>query len=302
MSTERPAWVRRHGGEPYLVPAVRETPLAGGPELDRALATLSAGEFDIVVFLTGVGVRRLFEEARRSNCLEAARSALTQSTVVCRGPKPIAALKEERVPVSYAVPSPHTTSELLAVLSSLPLEGQHVLVVHVGELMTQPAGALSLRGAHVTELQLYQWELSKVDAANLREFVQHLLWAEIDALAFTSQVQVRNFFQIVDELDARKEVERQLRDRTAVAAVGPTCAEALRANGIEPDVVPGHPKMGTMIVALARHLSSEKGTDSNRAVRAVKPGCIQERNPAGSAGPQLIPSGPSFFDADAATG
>ena len=264
MSTELGALVRRHGGEPYLVPAVRERPLAAGPELDRALAKLSAGEFDIVVFLTGVGVRRLFEEVRRSDCLEAVHSALTRLTVVCRGPKPIAALKAESIPVSYAVPSPHTTRELLAVLSSLPLEGQNVLVVHAGELMPQPAAMLSMWGAHVTELQLYQWELSEVDAANLREFVQHLLLAEIDALAFTSQVQVRHFFQIVEELDARKEVERQLHDRIAVAAVGPTCAEALRENGIEPDVVPDHPKMGTMIVALARHFSSDKATDSNR--------------------------------------
>ncbi len=274
MSTELAALVRRHGGEPYLVPAVRERPLAGGPELDRALAKLSAGEFDIVVFLTGVGVRRLFEEARRSDCLEAAHSALTQLTVVCRGPKPIAALKEESIPVSYAVPSPHTTRALLAVLSSLPLEGQHVLVVHAGELMPEPAGMLGMWGAHVTELQLYQWELSKADAANLREYTQHLLLAEIDALAFTSQIQVRNFFQIVDELGARKEVERQLHDRTAVAGVGPTCAEALRANGIEPDVVPSHPKMGTMIVALARHLSSEKATDSSPKDSKPTPKCL----------------------------
>ena len=74
-----------------------------------------------------------------------------------------------------------------------------------------------------------------------------------------------HFFQIVEELDARKEVERQLHARIAVAAVGPTCAEALRENGIEPDVVPSHPKMGTMIVALAKYFSSDKNaTDSNR--------------------------------------
>jgi uroporphyrinogen-III synthase len=241
---------------------VTERPLAGGPELDRALAKLSAGEFDIVVFLTGVGVRRLFEEARRSDCLEAARTALTQLTVVCRGPKPIAALKAESIPVSCPVPSPHTTRELLETLGPLPLEGQNVLVVHAGELMPQPAGMLSARGAHITELQLYQWELSMVDAANLREFMQHLLLGEIDALAFTSQIQVRHFFQIVEELDAKKAVERELHDRIAVAAVGPTCAEALRANGIEPDVVPNHPKMGNMIVALARHFSSKSGSKS----------------------------------------
>lgn len=257
MSAELAGLVRRHGGVPYLVPAVRERPLTGGPELAGTLAALSAGEFAIVVFLTGVGVRRLFEEARRSECLDAARSALTRAIVVCRGPKPIAALKAESIPVSYAVPSPHTTTELLATLRPLPLEGTNVLVVHAGERMPEPAGMLGARGAHVTELQLYQWDLSTADAANLREFVQHLRGGTIDALAFTSQIQVRHFFQIVDGLDAKKEVERELHERIAVAAVGPTCADALRANGIEPDVVPRHPKMGNMIVALAQHFSPE---------------------------------------------
>ena len=41
-----------------------------------------------------------------------------------------------------------------------------------------------------------------------------------------------------------------------VAAVGPTCAEALRAAGIEPDVVPEQPKMAPMVTALADRLAA----------------------------------------------
>jgi uroporphyrinogen-III synthase len=47
-----------------------------------------------------------------------------------------------------------------------------------------------------------------------------------------------------------------LRDRVIVGAVGPTCADALRANGVEPHVVPGHPRMGHLVLALAAAVES----------------------------------------------
>ena len=54
--------------------------------------------------------------------------------------------------------------------------------------------------------------------------------------------------------------------RVVVAAVGPTCAESLRAHGVEPDVEPVHPKMGHMVVALARYWE-ERGGKSDRSGR-----------------------------------
>jgi uroporphyrinogen-III synthase len=39
-----------------------------------------------------------------------------------------------------------------------------------------------------------------------------------------------------------------------VAAVGPVCASALREYGITPDVIPAHPKMGSLITALADYV------------------------------------------------
>jgi uroporphyrinogen-III synthase len=41
--------------------------------------------------------------------------------------------------------------------------------------------------------------------------------------------------------------------------VGPTCADALRAQAIDPDVIPDHPMMGHLVVALARAVEAERG-------------------------------------------
>jgi uroporphyrinogen-III synthase len=83
--------------------------------------------------------------------------------------------------------------------------------------------------------------------------VDELVLGDVDAVAFTTQVQVRNLFQIAERTGGEARLASALNERVVVAAVGPTCADALRAHGVEPDVEPVHPKMGQMVVALARH-------------------------------------------------
>jgi uroporphyrinogen-III synthase len=74
-------------------------------------------------------------------------------------------------------------------------------------------------------------------------------------VAFTSQIQVRHFLLVAGEMDLLPEVVRSLNEHTMTAAVGPTCAAALRVHGIVPRVVPVSPKMGPMVAALFAHLA-----------------------------------------------
>ncbi len=61
MPSELAELVRRYGGEPYGVPAVRERPLDAGQEVAVFVDNLIGGSVPIVVCLTGVGVKTLFE-------------------------------------------------------------------------------------------------------------------------------------------------------------------------------------------------------------------------------------------------
>jgi len=53
--------IRTYGGEAIVVPAMREVGLESNEEALEFAAGLLGGEFDLVVFLTGVGVRAMLD-------------------------------------------------------------------------------------------------------------------------------------------------------------------------------------------------------------------------------------------------
>ena len=253
-SAELAALVRRHGGEPVSVPAVREMPLALDETVRGGIARLAGGEFSLVVFLTGAGAQRLFDESEAQGMLPDLFRSLERAVTVCRGPKPVAALRARGVHVSHAVPPPHTTAELVPVIRPLAGPRTAAAIIHAGEPFPEPAATLRALGATVCELHLYEWTLPETNLVALQELVRRALDGRIDCVAFTSQVQVRHLLHAAESLDLGDALCGALTSHVTVAAVGPTCAEALRARGIIPHVVPDHPKMGQMVVALARYL------------------------------------------------
>src|SRR5580765_7681946 len=86
--------ITTYGGRPELAPAMREVALESNTEGARFAAALIQGEFDVVIFLTGVGTRLLAAIAEKAGSREQFVAALGRARVVARGPKPMAALKE----------------------------------------------------------------------------------------------------------------------------------------------------------------------------------------------------------------
>ena len=60
MAAETAKLIERFGGRALIAPAMREAPLEENPAALDFAARVLAGEFAVVVFLTGVGVRELF--------------------------------------------------------------------------------------------------------------------------------------------------------------------------------------------------------------------------------------------------
>ena len=48
--------IRRHGGKPFVAPSVKEIPFEQHDEVHRWAERLFAGEFDLVVLMTGAGL------------------------------------------------------------------------------------------------------------------------------------------------------------------------------------------------------------------------------------------------------
>ncbi len=253
MSSEMADLIRRNGGTAWRVPAVREATLDATEPVATFIDRLSAGEIQIVVFFTGVGVNALLQIAETLGRQEQLLNLLRSVTIVCRGPKPGAILRRNTIPIAASVPEPFTTQELIETLSMFNVEGKTLGIVHYGERNAQLAQVLAERGAHLEELCLYEWRLPD-DTAPLYELVNELLDGHIDAVLFTSQIQVRHLFQISREQEKADILAEALRSKTIVASIGPTCTAVLQEYGVTPHVVPEHPKMGHLVKALVQYI------------------------------------------------
>jgi hypothetical protein len=84
-ASELESLIRRHGGVPLVVPSMREVPLQDDAALEL-LRELEADRINLVIALTGVALRTLAERCPP----ERLAAALARTTLVARGPKPIA--------------------------------------------------------------------------------------------------------------------------------------------------------------------------------------------------------------------
>lgn len=286
MGAELSELIRRHGGVPRLAPAVRERALDEVEGFDQLMAAFAREAVEVVLFLTGIGATALFDEAERAGRLPELLERLRRTTNVCRGQKPWKPLKDRGVPISVTVPEPYTTADVITTLAKLRVETCGVALLHYGERNEEISRTLVGWGARVIELFLYEWQHPE-DTGPVVELVEAVIGGELEVVAFTSQVQVRHLLEIAESAGRRDALVSALRDRVVVAAVGPTCAAALQACSVEPDVVPEHPKMGPMVLAVCDHLGSARG--DSRARRG--PGRSPNGAPPGAGGKRPAPNG-----------
>src|SRR5688572_14154312 len=86
--------IRRYGGEPIVAPSMREVARSENRAALELLPRIEAGEFDMLILMTGVGTKTLNEILLTQFAQERIGAALGKVQLVARGPKPIAALKE----------------------------------------------------------------------------------------------------------------------------------------------------------------------------------------------------------------
>ena len=273
-ATELAALISTYGGRPLVAPALREVPLESNTEALDFAAALMRGEFDIVIFLTGVGTRELVRVVERAYPRDAFIAALARANVVARGPKPLAALRELAVPVWIAVPEPNTWRELLAAVDAkteersrehpntaasntplehpnaaarlgTPLRGARIAVQEYGVSNPELLEGLRARGASVMRVPVYRWALPE-DLAPLKNAVTALARGEADVAIFTTSVQVLHLWQIVREMRLEADVRRGFA-RTVIASIGPTTSEELRRHRLAIDLEASHPKLGFLV-------------------------------------------------------
>ncbi len=275
-SNEMAKLIRTYGGEPFVVPAMREVPLESNRLALEFADRLVAGRFDLVVFLTGVGVRALMSIVETTGRTDEFLAALKKVPVAARGPKPVAVLKELKVPIAVVAPEPNTWREMIASLDAEfgdSLSSFRVAVQEYGVSNPELLQALSERVAELTKVPVYQWALPE-DLQPLREAVLAVASGGIDVVLFTTAAQVVHLFQVATQMESADDLRAGLRS-LVVASIGPTTSEELAQHGITPDFEPSHPKMGFLVNEAAGNagkLVEEKKNDRSRSLSARQAG------------------------------
>lgn len=210
---------------------------------------------DSFIILTGEGVRRLMSLCQKHDLGNSFVEALSATVKICRGPKPVRALSE--IGVKDTVPAAEPTTEgVIATLEAMDISGTTVAVQLYGEDPNQRLiDYLTGRNAHVNTVAPYIYADRSEEEAVV-QLIHQLARGEIDAIAFTSQPQVKRLQQVARRHDLLKELDRGL-EQTVVAAVGPVVRDQLEKSGIQVSVMPERTYfMKPLVTALDKHFTS----------------------------------------------
>jgi uroporphyrinogen-III synthase len=238
----------RLGGDAFVAPSVQERAVDDHGEALRFVERLEAGDFDLLVCMTGAGLTFLRDLVAVYMPLERLGAALRRLTIVSRGPKPVPMLRALNVPVAIVVPEPNTWKEIVEAVACRP--ERRVAVQEYGRPNLEMNAALERLGAQVTPFAIYRWELP-ADIEPLRKAARRLAAGEFDVALFTSSIQLEHLLEIAQSLNLESQVRDVLQRDVAIASVGPVMTAALEAQGIPADIIPNHPKMGALVKAAA---------------------------------------------------
>jgi uroporphyrinogen-III synthase len=244
--------IRKQGGDPFVAPSMREAPIENNTEAFEFAQRLFRGDFDLMIFLTGVGARALHKVLASRYPEEQFAEALRKIAVAARGPKPLAVLREWNVPVAVTAPEPNTWRELLAALEGRT--ERRIAIQEYGKSNTELLDALRARGADVTPVRVYQWDLPE-DLTPLRDAVRRIAEGQGDVAMFTTSIQILHLFRIAAEEQLTEAMQQALRGMV-IASIGPTTSETLEEFGLTPDITPSHPKMGFLVKETAEQAAA----------------------------------------------
>lgn len=253
--------IERFGGVPFVSPSMREIPIEKNKEAVDFAYRVITGEIGAVIFLTGVGFKQLITAIEPHVDKQRFLDALSDIPTLARGPKPVAAMREVGLQATHRAPEPNTWREVLQTIDQhLPISNLTVGLQEYGITNHSLIGGLEARGARVTTVRVYQWELPE-DTQPLEENIRAIVRGERDCLLFTSAHQAVNLLRIATALDCESDLRSALRSMV-VASIGPTTSEMLQHLDIPIDLEPDHPKMGHLVQA-----SADKGPRILKAKR-----------------------------------
>jgi uroporphyrinogen-III synthase len=272
-AAEMRSLIERHGGMATIAPSLQEIPIEDNADALAFGEQLKQGEIDIVVFLTGVGAQGLLDVLRTRHSLEELQREFGRTTVIVRGPKPVAILRAAGVRVDYRAAEPNTWREVVELLDNtpIPVAGQVVAIQEYGQPQPELTQALQARLATVLPVPVYKWALPE-DIGPLEQSIHSTIAREFDVLLFTSAQQAVNVLEVAERMGV-KTMWLEAAKECVIGSIGPTATETLTGLGLTPDVEPSHGKMGHLVIETLAFAQSGRLTpdESSAPVRTTQP-------------------------------
>ena len=251
MGNEARRLFERHAATVISAPAIQEVPLADQTSALQFGAQLMSSQVEVLVLLTGVGTRMLIEVlcARwgRSEVL----SAFKHAQLVCRGPKPVAALKEYAIRPDTVVAEPNTWRDIVTAFRDQDLgKDKRIWVQEYGRPNPELVEALASQAKSVDTVAVYGWTMPD-DLEPLKSAVAAMISGTVRIACFTTGVQVDHLLELAGRLSLEKPLRQAMVERIVLASIGPLTTERLAFHGLRADIEPEHPKLGHLVLAVA---------------------------------------------------
>ncbi len=246
MAAEMTRLIERHGGKPLVAPALREIPLEDNSVALRFGEQLLTEGLDVLVLLTGAGTTTLFEILHSRHAKDTIKSALKETVLIARGPKPVAALKALGFQPTLTVPEPNTWVDVVSTLDAhRPVKGLRVAVQEYGLPNRDLVEALKQRGATVVSVPVYRWALPE-NTAPLKQAIRQVLDGQVQVMLVTNAAQIDHVMLVVEQ-EGKTEEFKTICRKLVIASIGPTASERIRSHGLSVDFEPSHGKMGILV-------------------------------------------------------
>lgn len=259
-ATEQAALVESLGGVALVGPSLGlDTPVADD-QIVPALRELLDTGFDVLVAMTGVGMRHLMAVAERIGLADRMRAQCADGLVLARGAKARRALRELGFAVA-AIADPASSAGVVALVGDRVPAGARIAVQSAFSPGDPVMDQIAALGHTVIPLHPYV-----IAPHAQREPALALATAAIegrvDAITFTSANAVHGLAAICEHagLDLTA-----IGPSVLIVAVGEVTAAALRAHDLRVDLQPDTPRMGAMYQALAKRFDQSPGTGGHSA-------------------------------------
>jgi len=249
------AMLRAEGAEIVACPAVAIVLPADPTPALAWLGRFIAAPFDDLILLTGEGLYRLCDLARPVGIEAAFLTALGRTRTICRGPKPVRALRILGQQPQLRAQAP-TTDGVVALLSGLDLRGRRVGVQLYPDAGDRLVAFLEGAGAVPDPVTPYAYASRAADEMILA-LIDQLSAGSIDVIALTSAPQLRRLFHVAQSHGLTDRLLAGL-GRTTIAAIGPVVVDAVRRRGLSPAITPlGAYFMKPLVSAITAAMNAE---------------------------------------------